>query len=1045
MRRKIQDIIRGKFEYDRPSLSLAEEGLQFSVVEHETYHGSFHLQSSKDMPVRGLVTCEHPNMRILTPEFDAVTSEICFEFSGELVTEGENETGVFVVTSSSGEYIFPFTARISRHYLSTSIGKIKTLNDFTNLCSLNWEEALEVFHSPFFTNIFHKNAADYILLYHAVTQIKCTSHEMEEFLIAAGKKKRSVFSVPPGEKTYYVRDKSVHVSVEVHKSEWGYCDIRISCEDDFIRLGKKRLQMYDFSGKHAEFDVRILPEKMHAGKNYAVILLESAFQKERIVLTCIAGSRQTEQMTLFCIGDGEETHFSPSRKKQLCFYELECGFLSYSLGEKSEAEWIQESVEIIQKASRMELQSRWLHLFLAYIYWKAGDLTRMEELMLATPRNSRNARTPLGAMFLYLTVLLNEADGEDGDRAEALSRVREIHARYRRHPAVNWILLQLDDSLTRNAARKYEVISRYMKQSSISPVFYLEAARLLQKNPELLNSRDEFDHRLIGWMARKNLLTEELALRIQGMAQGERSFSGSYFRVLCKCCKKFNDEGFVKAICVYLIHMNRYGEKYFPWFKRGVEQHLKIAGLYEAYLMSWSRSMGELPMEVIRYFSMNSTLPSRRKAMLFAYIVRNRGRLKNDWSSYMVMVKNFALEELAKGHMNDDLAIIYEEIRREMNRHEWNQIRRDAEYCYKLYTEKADFLAVRVFQGGTDAEAQRVAISDGCAYIYLAQRPYVILFEDRNGLLYTGKDVYRMSKMLSGNHINESVAADTPQDAQAPDRRAAGAQARLNLMAGPIDEMTDLLLAVQTQSPHTAAYAQQIMIRMLFTGYFGEKHDQVFQILKDDPESEELVLAYISILCHSLMFHDYPLQETSYCFLGERLIQKKSLNAFGRAAFLRTHLKYRQDKYEEPARQLLRQYLFEGIYFPFYADLPSQIRREYLLSGLHVLSCQNQPGRILYAEFPDGTRERLQEVLPGLYTWPLRILPGESCSWRVIDANGPSKPGGSIQSAQVDDTVSDTRYGRLGNLKIGKPDVNAQYAYAEMCDMTNALFIPIKE
>ncbi|MCD7920984.1 MAG: DUF5717 family protein [Clostridiales bacterium] len=1045
MRRKIQDIIRGKFEYDRPSLFLEEEGLRFSVVEHETYSGSFHLRSSTEDAIRGLVTCEHPNMRILTPEFDAALSEIRFEFSGEMVEEGENETGVFVVTSSSGEYLFPFTAQISRHYLSTSIGKIKTLNDFTNLCSLNWEEALEVFRSPFFTNIFHKDAAYYTLLYRAVTQIKSTSHEMEEFLIAAEKKKRSVFSVPDPEKTYYVRDRSIHVSVEVKKSEWGYCDIRISCEDDFIRLGKKRLQMYDFSGKHTEFDILILPEHMHAGRNYAVISLENAFQTERIVLTCISGSRPAEQMTLPCVGKEDGTQHSPSRKKQTCFYDLECCYLSYGLGEKTEAEWIQESTDIILQASRMELQSRWLHLFLAYICWKAMDLTRMEELLRTIPRNSRKARTPLGAMYLYLTVLLNEADGEDGDRPEALSRIREIHTRYRRHPAVNWILLQMDDSLTRNPMRKYETISRYMKQSSPSPVFYLEAARLLQKNPELLNSRDEFDHRLIGWMSRKNLITQELGLRIQGMAQGERSFSGSYFRVLCKCCKRFGDEGYVKAICVYLINMNRYGEVYFPWFKRGVEQHLKIAGLYEAYLLSWSRSMGELPMEVIRYFSMNSTLPARRKAMLFAYIVRNRGRLKKDWPSYMVMVKNFALGELAKGHMNDDLAIIYEEIRRGMKRHEWNQVRGNAEYCYKINVDKTDFLAVRVFQGGADAEARRIPLSDGCAYIYLSQRPYVILFEDRNGLLYTGKDSYRMNKMLPGNHIRDAVSEEGSPDAGALARGAADAEERLGRIAGSINEMTELLLEVRAQSPQAVDYAQQIMIRMLFTGYFGEKHEQVFQILQDDPESEELVLAYISILCCSLMFRDDPLREPVYCFLAERLLQKKSLNAFGRAAFLRSHLTYHQEKYEELAEQILQSYLFEGIYFPFFADLPLQIRRKYFLMGIYVLSCKDEPGKLIYAEFPDGTRERMQEVLPGLYTWPLRILPGESCSWWIVDVNGRSRQGENIQNTQVDQTVSDTRYGRLGQLKIGKQDAGEQYNYAEMCDMVNALFRPIRE
>lgn len=193
------------------------------------------------------------------------------------------------------------------------------------------------------------------------------------------------------------------------------------------------------------------------------------------------------------------------------------------------------------------------------------------------------------------------------------------------------------------------------------------------------------------------------------------------------------------------------------------------------------------------------------------------------------------------------------------------------------------------------------------------------------------------------------------------------------------------------------------------------------------------------------MFRDDPLREPVYCFLAERLLQKKSLNAFGRAAFLRSHLTYHQEKYEELAEQILQSYLFEGIYFPFFADLPLQIRRKYFLMGIYVLSCKDEPGKLIYAEFPDGTRERMQEVLPGLYTWPLRILPGESCSWWIVDVNGRSRQGENIQNTQVDQTVSDTRYGRLGQLKIGKQDAGEQYNYAEMCDMVNALFRPIRE
>ncbi|MCD7981129.1 MAG: DUF5717 family protein [Clostridiales bacterium] len=1043
MRRKIQEIIRGEFEYDRPSLLLSEKELLFSVVEHETYSGSFHLESSTQEPVRGIVTCEHPNIQIRVSEFDAVRAEIDFTFSGDLVTEGEEESGVFVVTSSSGEYLFPFTARITRHYVATSIGRIKTLNDFTNLCNLNWEEALEVFRSPFFCNIFHKDADFYTLLYRSLTQQKCTSHEMEEFLIAAGRKKRSVFTVSQPKRTYFVRERPVHVSVEVRKSEWGYCDIRVSSEAPFVSLGKKRLQMYDFSGKHAEFDVQIFPERMREGKNQAVLCLQNGFQTERMVLTCVRGNPQSEQLTFDFIHPDEEKVHSAAWEKSRCFFQLEKSFLAYGLEKKSETEWILESIEILQQAAKKDLQSRWLHLFLAYLYWKADETVRMEEVLETTPRSTKNARTPLGAFYLYLTVLKDA----DADRTAALTRIREIYAKFKRHPALNWILLQMDDSLTRNPQRRYEMIRDYMSPTdSANPIFYLEAARLLQKYPELLNSREEFDQRLIGWMARKNLLTEDLAWRIQEMAQGKREFSGSFYRVLCKCHKLVGDDSFVKAICTYLIKTNRYGAAYFPWFGRGVEQHLKIAGLYEAYMLSWSRSMGELPPEIVRYFSMNSTLPARKKAMLFAYIVRNRHRLKQDWPSYMVIVRNFAVSELEKGHMNEDLAIIYEELRRTMKRSDWVRVRGDAEDCYRIYTEKADFPIVRICQDPADLNVRRVPLSEEGTYVIIRKNPYIVLFEDPAGLLYSAKDRYRVSRMLPGlsaDRTENGTASGSDRSPAAPETKRT--KERLDRMEGSIDEMTELLLDMRGRNLPVISYAQQIMIRMLFTGYFAEKHGEVFQILAKDPDSEELVLAYVTILCRNLMFHDYPLPESIYRYLGERILKNRKMNVFERAAFLRLHLTYGDGQYEDAAEKILREYLFRGICFPFFAELSSAKKREYFLTGVRVLSFQDRPGEAFFVEFSDGTRESMTEALPGLYTWPLRILPGETRTCTVADVYGRTMMSETIQEGEADASVSDTRYGLLGQLNTGTADPDAQYAYAERDDMVNILFTPVRE
>ncbi|MCC8151153.1 MAG: DUF5717 family protein, partial [Lachnospiraceae bacterium] len=1084
---KIQDMISGTFEYDRPSLFLEEEKLDFAVVENETYSGSFSLKSSTEEPVRGIVTCEHPAICILTPEFDAAAAEIRFDFSSDLATEGETEEGTFVVTSSSGEYLFPFSARISRHYPDSSIGRIKTVNDFTNLCKLNWEEALRIFSSRYFCNIFHENSEYETLVYRAFTRNRHTSHEMEEFLIAAGRKKRSVISVDNPERTYVVRDSAIHAAVDVEKSEWGYVSIRISCEEPFLTLGKKHLQTSDFTGKHAEFDFRIDPERMHGGKNYAVITLESGFQTERMVLTCICKGRQPDQMRLSFVSEDDLEGHSYAWKKRRCYYLLEKSFFAYNLGTKPESEWIPESIHIIQQAETAEIQGRWLNLFLAYFYWKAKDTDRMTDRMLSVPRNTRTARTPLGAMYLYLQTLNDPQE----NREEAFARIRAIYAKYRSHPILNWVMLQMDESLLRNPQRRYQWIRQYMTTYSDSPIFYLEVAKVLQAYPEILNSQDDFDFHLICWMSRKNLINRELSVRIQGMTQGKRSFHRNYFLALGRCYKKFQDDSFVRTICVYLINTSRYGEAFFPWFQRGVEQHLKIAGLYEAYMLSWSRSMGELPPEIVRYFSMNSTLPARRKAMLFAYVVRNKNRLQKDWPAYMVLVKNFALSELSKGHMNDDLAVIYEELRRRMPVGEWNQIKRDAENCYKVTVGERKVFSVQAAQGrrtveeltgkceqeyaGNALTAQRNAgsaesvekwrgedvrtaqnssnltirrtpVSGDHAYIYLYHRPYVILYEGADGLLYVSIDGSRVSKALPGNSLLGSDRNGMAEEKPAEGNHLLRSDGeRLQRMEGSIDEMTDLLMAARDREFPVVAAAQQLMIRMLFTGYLGERHEEVFQILQNDAESEELLQAYVSTLSRSFMLSDYPLPGTVYHFIGDRLIQNKRMNAWCVTAFTRMHLRYREEKYDGTADRILKKSLIQGDYFPFYSELSDEKKRRYLLIGICVISYQEREKQTFYVELPDGTREVCREVLPGWYTYPLSVLPGEVCAYRIVDVSGQTRVSESIRGAEEDTAAAGTRYEKLGQMGDVQTDRKAQYEYTMMSDMVNVLFTPIKE
>ncbi|MCD8332633.1 MAG: DUF5717 family protein, partial [Clostridiales bacterium] len=163
------------------------------------------------------------------------------------------------------------------------------------------------------------------------------------------------------------------------------------------------------------------------------------------------------------------------------------------------------------------------------------------------------------------------------------------------------------------------------------------------------------------------------------------------------------------------------------------------------------------------------------------------------------------------------------------------------------------------------------------------------------------------------------------------------------------------------------------------------------------------------------------------------------------AAFVRMHLCYREAQYDALAAQMFEAYLLRGNYFPFFSELSTADRRRYLLVGIRVVSCQDRPGMSYFVELSDGKREVCREVLPGLYTCPLRVIPGEVCEYSIVDLAGNVRVRESIREADAEESLEKTRYGMLGHLNVKRTDTKAQFAYAEQSDMVQALFQPIKE
>ncbi len=104
-------------------------------------------------------------------------------------------------------------------------------------------------------------------------------------------------------------------------------------------------------------------------------------------------------------------------------------------------------------------------------------------------------------------------------------------------------------------------------------------------------------------------------------------------------------------------------EKYLDWYREAIRLDLRLSGLYEAYMLSMpDNSTEELPQMVTMYFRYSCNLPYQKKALFMPISFRKDARHRGFMSSICATSKLFMIEQMKANRMNDNLAIIYQNV-----------------------------------------------------------------------------------------------------------------------------------------------------------------------------------------------------------------------------------------------------------------------------------------------------------------------------------------------------------------------------------------------
>ncbi len=747
MRKRIQKLARGQFEHKEPVLTFSTDKIEIAVSEGRDYTGDFVISSPDFATIKGLVYSSNPHMECLTPQFQGEEIRIRYQFHSEGFVEGDIQKGEFFVICNQGEYNLSFVVSVCRHYADSSIGKIKTLYDFTKLAGQDYEEAFKLFTSAGFPYLFQENENLERLYYEAFSMPPVSMTNMEEFLVTIHKKEAVRFSLK--DTSYEFRDitASLLESVEIRKNHWGFLELSVTSGDAFLIPEKERLTTEDFVGSICQARYRIDAKQLHAGKNFGKLVFENSYQREEVRIVVVKSRTvQTAQDYL---------------KIQNAKKELTRLYIDYRLKKIGNAMWAADTVGCLNRLSSLEGGNDWYKLMKAQAYLAGKQRQEAEWILSEYKRAGKDKTTPEYGYYLYLCTLYER---ESSYVNRLAGEIEEIYHRHEESDLLFWIRLFVKEEYCKDAALKLRIIEQRMAEGSSSPFLFLEAYYIFWQNPYLLTKLKEFEIKVLHWAAKEDVLTGDLAVNIVGLSGSVRTYQPLFYRVLASFYEKYKLTELLSAICSYLVRSQRFSPKYHEWYELGIEEDLRITGLNEAYLMSMDLlNTKKLPKTVQMYFRYNTSVPYKQKAALLVNIIAGKEKEPSVYQSYHKVMEEFAIEQIMEGHMDDNLAVIYGEML------ERGMIEKSMVPALSkiLYTHK-----LTVFSGASTVyvihrqlkEVQVVPVVRGVAYFQLYTKDYAIVLEDTMGRKYAAGMAYQLERLLNPGMYLRKCLEYTPYE-----------------------------------------------------------------------------------------------------------------------------------------------------------------------------------------------------------------------------------------------------------------------------------------
>lgn len=1119
MRARIGQIAAGRFNGTKPILAFSEETIDLSVIEGRSEAGSFVIESTNQIKICGIVYSTNPRMECLNPHFEGEKVRIRYQFNSKGLTEGDACEGKFVIVCNQIEYSLSFCARITRLYAEASTGAVKSLDDFTRLAASNWDEAYHLFYNRNFLNTIPYGNVYERLTYEGFACARPSGQNMEEFLIGVNKKQPVSISVDKSEDIFMASKEPQSGCFTITKDNWGYTEIRLRTDCEFIKLSKPVLTLDDFIGKTYLYEYIIDASAMHAGRNFGRIYIDGVYQSFTIDIT--AGVRDD---------DGSISDIAVTKDIKECMVGIMELYTSFRLKRIVTGVWANETISILNHLHALMPDEHMYELMKAQAFIINRQRQEAKWILDDFKHSNPDKKSPIWGYYLYLMTLLER------EPSYIDNMTHEVELIFYENPdsvLLFWVLLFLRDQYFDDTAGKLKDIKYWVLRGCSSPYLYIEAYYLISQDPYLIKELSVFELRILSWAVKKKALTKDLAGAIFEAVDLAGGFDNRVYELLTAAYEICPEAEYVGIICSYLIKGHKNDTCFHKWFELGIENKLRLTGLYESYLITMDdRQISPVPKIIQMYFSFDNKLPYRKLAVLYNNIIAAKETEPEVYHKYRKAMGRFAMDQAQLRHIDDNLAVLYEDmLELGFINEELSAAFSDIIYTYKLIVFDKRIVRAIIYQNEMK-EPQIVPVTDQCAYFELFSNDYVILFEDSRGYRYVKSISYRLQRLMDAEKYLDrciSLSPDRPQyivshfkhvrdysdftkddlklfkpvfysesfsdsykavmgyrilkycqlhdyedyvrpflqsinfDTLQKDARkylidmlvsnrlyekaydmameygidmlAAASQVvlcenalkvqhvdddfmvQLAISAfktgkysdlvlkylcenytGPTDELINLWHAADKFSISSMKLDERILEQGIYTQIEPEKISDIFMEYYKRAGNEKLILAYISLVAHGYLHSGGCKADFIFDIIEKRYIGNRTLNDACQLALLK-HFAEKTDITQaelEIEDTLLKYYIYNNMYFDFFARLDYRLLEKYFLYDKAFLQYESTPGThvvLHYSRDEDGEEfnsEDMVEMYDGIYVKTFVIFFGELIRYYITEEHDNS-------------------------------------------------------